>query len=412
MSPESSIKPPPIRVLMVVQSLPPLKSGGAEIQALRLAEVMAKKGIQPVFITPGVSNLKGHTIINGVSVYRLHSPLNYLLDLLFFIKKKSPTPRTVIEFNDELSENNVISRKIGLGSRLRYLIFMANAYRFLNKRKGEYTFIHAHTIEWPGYVAARLSQRFGKRLFVKDSTMNGITNILRFPSGRKKQQLIINRAHFIAMTRVIAENLSKAGVRPENISRIPNGIKIEGPHKTDFRQSGKVLFVGNLYQQPAKGVDILLKAWQIIVKALPTATLTVAGDGDIEEYKRYCTDREIGNSVIFLGKLPDVTALMISSDVFVLPSRREGMPNVLMEAMLRGLPAVATDISGSQDLIEHMHTGILAPPASVQELADGVIYMLQNRDKAEEMAIKARQKIIQSYDMDIVADQYIKLYNR
>jgi glycosyltransferase involved in cell wall biosynthesis len=412
MSVKSSNNPPPIRVMMIVQSLPPLPSGGAEIQALRLAEILSKKGIEPIFITPGVGRLKGRSTINGISVYRLHSPLNYLLDLLFFIQKKSPAPKTVIEFNDEVSKNNVISRKIGFGATLRYRVFLWNAYRFLKKRKNEFSIVHSHTIEWPGYVAAELSKRLRKRLIIKDSTMNGITNILRFPRGHEKQQLIINRGHFVAMTRVIADNLITAGVDPKNISRIPNGIQIEGTYKNNFQRSENVLFVGNLYQQPAKGVDILLKAWQIVANAFPGCTLTIAGDGDLAAYKNYCAGHNIGNSVIFLGKHSDVPALMMSADVFVLPSRREGMPNVLMEAMLRAVPSVATDISGSQDLIEHMQTGILVPPSSVQELADGIIYLLANREKAAEMATKARNKIIHTYDIDIVAEEYVKLYKK
>jgi glycosyltransferase involved in cell wall biosynthesis len=403
---------PPIRVVMVVQSLPPLPSGGAEIQALRLAEILQKKGIEPLFITPGLAKVKGHATINGVAVYRLHSVLNYLLDILFFIQKKSPAPKTKIEFNDEASKNNVISRKIGIGSRLRYLIFLANAYRFLRKRKHEFSIIHSHTIEWPGYVAAVLSKRLGKRLIIKDSTMNGITNILRFPGGAEKQQLIIRQGHFIAMTKVIEENLLAAGVNQKNISRIPNGIKIEGPFKKDYQASGKVLFVGNLYQQPAKGVDILLKAWKIVAKSFPACRLIVAGDGDLDTYRSYCLEHEIGNSVDFLGKYSNVTDLMVSADVFVLPSRREGMPNVLMEAMLRALPCVATDISGSQDLIEHMNTGILVPPLAVQQLADGIIYMLTHRQRAAQMAINARKKIIESYDIEFVAEEYIKLYHQ
>src|SRR5687768_8793247 len=94
-------------VVMIVQSLPPLPSGGAEIQALRLARVLVQKGIKVLFITPGVGKIKGHSVINDVPVYRLHSALNYLVDFLFSIKQKTRLRETVIEYDDTLPHNTI-----------------------------------------------------------------------------------------------------------------------------------------------------------------------------------------------------------------------------------------------------------------------------------------------------------------
>jgi glycosyltransferase involved in cell wall biosynthesis len=255
-----------------------------------------------------------------------------------------------------------------------------------------------------------ISKKFNKRLVVKDSTMNGIFNILRFPAGKQKQQLLIKQAHFVAMTKAIRENLVKAGVSPLNISDIPNGINVNGPFKTDYSGKQKVLFVGNLYQQPAKGIDILLKAWRDVVKRVPAAKLEIAGDGNVNAYSEYCKRTGIIDSVIFLGKHSDVPSLMLNADVFVLPSRREGMPNVLMEAMLKGLPCVATDISGSQDLIENNVSGLLVKSLDVNSLAEKICFLLVNREQAEIMGRNARRKILESYNIDMIAEKYLKLY--
>lgn len=398
-------------IVMIVQSLPPLASGGAEIQALRLAEVLMRKGIKIMFITPGVGKIKGHTAINGVPVYRLHSGLNYLIDFLFSIKQKANLEKTVIEYDDSVA-HNTINRKIGVGARFRYLVFLLNAYLFLNKRRSSVSMLHSHTVEWPGYVAALLSKWLKLRLIVKDSTMNGIYNILRFPSGYKKQQLIIRQAQFVAMTKMIRDNLLAAGVQPEKIATIPNGINISNSYKVEFSSSINVLFVGNLYQQPAKGVDILLKAWREVINSHPKAILHVAGDGDLAAYKKYTRAKGIEDSVNFHGKHDDVPSLMLQSDVFVLPSRREGMPNVLMEAMVRALPCVATDISGSQDLLGGGSCGILVPSADISELARAIIYLLSHREEAAIMGTNARKRIIASYNIDDVAEHYINLYHQ
>ena len=412
MSTTNSDKHLPVNVLMVVQSLPPTPSGGAELQALRLAQKLIEHGINVKFITPGFRGLKGSFIVNGVPVYRLHSSLNYILDLLFLLQRKAPAPKTVIEYDDSVNNYNVISRKIGIGAKLRYKIFISNARDFLKNQGEKFDIIHSHTIEWPGYAAAVLSREFRKRLIVKDSTMNGITNILRFPDGQEKQRLIIEQAHFVAMTTTIWKNLVAAGVKAENITMIPNGIDLTGPSKTVYNKAETVLFVGNLYQQPAKGVDILLKAWVIVLASVPSAKLEIVGDGDLEAYRNYCSELSIQSSVIFHGRRQDVPELMTMSDVFVLPSRREGMPNVLMEAILRGLPCVATEVSGSQDLIQDGANGLLVKVADYRSLAEKIIYLLEHRDKAELMGRKARQDIINRYDLDTIAREYIELYKK
>src|SRR6185295_19042114 len=93
----------------------------------------------------------------------------------------------------------------------------------------------------------------------------------------------------------------------------------------------------------------------------------------------------IAGTVRFLGKQKDIGSLLDESDLFVLPSRREGMSNALMEAMLREMPCIATDISGNQDLIVNGEHGLLVPPADSHALASAIIYMIQHPDEAYRM---------------------------
>lgn len=400
-----------VGVVMIVQSLPPQPSGGAELQALKLAAALKTHPIDPWFLCPGQAGCKGRSEIEGMPVWRLHSPLNYLLDVLFMVQRRVPKPKTVIEYDDRAGTHNAITRKIGWGARLRYNIFLINAYFFLRKRTAAFAIIHSHTIEWPGYVAAMLSKWLNKKLVVKDSTMNGITNILRFPQGAVKQRLIMEQAQFVAMTASIEGSLLQAGVSASKIARIPNGIYTGGERKQHYESGQTVLFVGNLYQQPAKGVDILLKSWKLVSASSRSSRLLIAGDGDIRAYETYTQSLGIGNSVTFLGKQSAVTQLMLNADVFVLPSRREGMPNVLMEAMLRALPCVATNISGSQDLIEPGYNGFLVPSADEQALAAAILELLNDRKLAERFGNAARETILGSFDMHIVSRKYVQLYN-
>jgi glycosyltransferase involved in cell wall biosynthesis len=229
--------------------------------------------------------------------------------------------------------------------------------------------------------------------------------------------MIIAQAQFVAMTRVIENNLRAAGVPAEKIHRIPNGIAVRealqpAPDKDIAALPPTVLFVGNLYQQPAKGIDILLKAWKEVSADRPEAVLKVVGEGDLTAYQAYADKLGIANSVRFPGKQTDAAAFYREAQVFVLPSRREGMSNALMEAMLAGLPCVATDISGSQDLIQNGVNGLLVPPADIPALAKAIGHLLAHPAEALQMGVQARKTIIEKNDIRVVADEYIALYGK
>jgi glycosyltransferase involved in cell wall biosynthesis len=214
------------------------------------------------------------------------------------------------------------------------------------------------------------------------------------------------------MTKAIEDNLKVAGVPLSKIFRISNGIEVTNESDQTFQQIRfpTVLFVGNLYQQPAKGIDILLKAWCIVGRKHPNAELNIIGDGNLASFIHFTKKLGLEQSVHFLGKLSQLEHYYRKSSIFVLPSRREGMSNALMEAMLHGLPCVATDISGSRELIDHGSNGLLVPPKDIDALATAINYMISNPDEAALMGRLGRRKIIEEFNMDIICTQYVSLY--
>ena len=399
---------------MILDKLPPLPVGGAEIQALRLSKELVRKGVQVTFLTPGRDRVKGYGDIDGIPVFRLHSFLNYFWDFFSAMKKKATVRAAArIEYDDNLERTTEVTTPIAISVRLRYLLFYFNSLFFFWKRVNDFDIIHVHSMEWPSFIGAWLCRKFKMQLIIKDATLNGINGLLRYPAGDKKLSTIIRIARFVAMTRAIHTNLIAAGVPEGKIEAISNGIQIDDVvPKTYGNKNRKVIFVGNLSQQPAKGIDILLKAWKMVAQKHKDAILAIAGDGDTHAYDSYLTQHGIKQSVFILGKRTDIKSLLLDSDIFVLPSRREGMPNALMEAMLIGLPCIGTDISGSQDLIEQNMTGVLVPAGSVQKLFEAICYMMENPDEAERMGRHAKEKIIRMYNMEAIADRYVALYRK
>ena len=403
-----------IRVIMLLPSLPPMAAGGAEMQALRLGKKLVEKGVRIQFVTPGKKNIKGRTDIEGMPVMRLYSFASRLFDFFSELKKKNTKKTVKIEYDDVHDKVDEINNPVSWPTVLYYNIFYLHCLLFLWPKRNGFDIIHAHTMEWPAIVSAKLGKALKKKVIIKDSTMNGFKALHRYPSGAKIQRFIINHSCLVAMTTVIENNLLAEGIPEEKIIRIPNGIEITDPKKesTNSNTGLNVLFVGNLYQQPAKGIDILIKAWVGVNKKFPHAKLFVVGEGATQDYFQFTRQLGIENSIQFEGKQSDLNKYYASASVFVIPSRREGMSNALMEAMLWGLPCIATNISGNNDLIEHNKNGLLVPVADIHSLTNAICHLLSQPNKAHEMGLEARTTIKDRVDIDIIADKYIALYKR
>jgi glycosyltransferase involved in cell wall biosynthesis len=403
----------PLKILMIAPSLPPGPIGGAEKQALRLAGELYDRGISVSFITPGKKKETREALPPTVQVYPIYSVLNALFDFFSRMKKRKVRTLDKIEYDDRTETTDEITRNVGWPTVIYYNLFFWQSLLFLWRKTRQFDIIHAHTMEWSAIVAVQLGKMLRKPVVIKDSTMNGFSSLRRYPDGHRIQQKIARGATFVAMTEIIEQNLINAGIPKEQIVKIPNGIVINRESARPVASNDlKVLFVGNLYQQPAKGVDILLKAWRLVLNQHPTAILQIAGEGVTPLYRAYVEQLGIAPSIQFLGNQSLLDTYWASATLFVLPSRREGMSNALMEAMLHGLPCIATDISGSADLISNGVNGILVPAKDTAALAAGICYMLSHPAEAQDMGCKARETIRRDFDMRIIAGKYIDLYHK
>jgi glycosyltransferase involved in cell wall biosynthesis len=398
---------------MLLGSMPPMPIGGAEIQAIRLYKNLTALGIKVQVITWGKLWHGKNGVYSGVPFIRIKSLINVITDIpsLFKRTKRRPPEKTKIFYDDKSEITDQMTGKVWLGMILRYKLFYINCLFYLWLRRRQFDIIHVNMMEWPAIVAVKIGKTLNKQVVIKDSTMNGISNLLRYPDGVQKQLSIARQAYFVAMTKMIRQNLLKAGVPAERITDIPNGIDITPMHVKTGEWNNRVIFVGNLTQQPAKGIDILLFAWKAVTPQFPTASLEIVGDGNLEAYRNFAAENSVPN-VTFAGKQSNVKERLRNADIFVLPSRREGMSNALMEAMVCAMPVVATDVSGSQDLIENNISGLLVPVGDISGLASALIKMMSDPAKAIEMGKRGYESIRSKCDMTIVAEKYKNLYTK
>jgi len=211
--------------------------------------------------------------------------------------------------------------------------------------------------------------------------------------------------------------------RADHLIHIPNGVDIEQFHPDpQYRPCPEnperdIVCVARL--QYAKGIDVLLHAWGRMMhtpsdcRASLKPRLLLVGEGPLQaKFERIATELGIQDSVEFLGLRRDVVELLQQAWGFVLPSRWEGMPNALLEAMACGLPCVATRVSGSEDIITDGRNGLLVEPEDPAELAEALRRIIEDSGLAQRLAQEGRATVVQKYQLAAIAEQCLALYRR
>ncbi len=196
---------------------------------------------------------------------------------------------------------------------------------------------------------------------------------------------------------------------------IHNGIPIndQAPARSNsLSPHPKVVFAGRLVN--TKGVDILLSAFATVRRKFPTAELLVAGSGpESTRLKTLAADLGIADSVTFLGteSRGELDVKFADAWVQAVPSVwEEPFGLVAVEAMMRGIPVIATKTGGLTEIVEHDETGILIAPGSSDELANAIATLLSNRQLALKLGQQAREVALAKFSHDAFVDKFLSLY--
>jgi glycosyltransferase involved in cell wall biosynthesis len=384
-----------MKVLMVISQFYPI-IGGAEKQAQLLAKKLIEKGIDIKVVT-GWWNLRTsqEEMIDGVKVFR-----NFSCWGMFGIKG---------------------FRTIGA------LIYMMSLSLFLFRHKNRYDLIHIHQVLYPALVSTLIAKGiFDKPILVKmgcSGLTGDIINIKRFPFGRFQLKYIIKNVDLLVTVNHEGKDEFKAIGFPESkIQYIPNGIEPPPDGKNNYEEARTVITTVRL--DPQKGIDILLKAWHKVTLGQKGLKLLILGQGPRElELKDLVKALRIEESVQFIGLVSNVGDYMEEADIFVLPSRAEGMSNALIEAMSFGLSCIATKISGNIELMDLnpdqivsegdffvAKNGIFINPDDVEGLAKALLYLIHNAEARKEVGVHGRSHIQNQFSIDSIADRYVALY--
>ncbi len=306
------------------------------------------------------------------------------------------------------------------------VIFVVALFAFVIKNRKSIDILHSHGAVNMGALCSLLSLILGKKNVAKIATAGRIPTLQKTFIGKSILRVFSMSGAIISMTEEIDKEVESIKINSKRIQRITNGVDgrrfkpLNTVDRATLRdeigldtQVPAVLFSSRLV--PRKGLDVIINAWPRILEQHPRAWLLVLGSGadqpdSVEEdIKDFVLQKSVQH-VKFLGETSSPERFYALSDIFVFPSRKEGFPNALMEALTVGLPVVASRIGGVVDIVTSEQLGLLFPSGDSKELAEHVASLLDDIDKAGIYSKERRDYMLENFSFDSIASQYCSLY--
>lgn len=341
--------------------------GGAEVQLKNLAHYLSRQGFDLTVYTYSIEGVVSKETVDGMEVVRL---------------------------------------KVFNRGKLAPISFLLSVGVKLFKHRKRYSIFQGHQLPM-GIIAGIMGRLLKKKTVAK---IEGMDDILRYKGAKIKTAILhkfIDRV--ISLGNSTTKELISLGIPEEKIVYIPNAF--DSSYAQEIQKDDKenrVLFVGRLEYE--KAPDVLLKAWQIVLKDHPDAELIMLGDGkERAELKGLLIEFGISDSVKMKGTVNNVRDYLLEASVFVLPSRIEGVPIAMLEAMAAGVPVVVTPVGDIPDIIKDSENGIFVKPDDIEGLAETISELLSHPEKRKSLAKKA-QTTVRDFSIDKAGKKYIELY--
>jgi glycosyltransferase involved in cell wall biosynthesis len=322
------------------------------------------------------------------------------------------------ELLEELKDLDVPRPEFRIGSlySVSTLIEAIRMFRYL--RRNRIQLVHSYGI-YPNIFTVPVARLAGVPIVIASIRDRG--DILK-PWQRKLQKVVCKLADCILVNAAtIRDALIEQGYKPDNIEVIPNGVvPAKAPRSSGIGireelglpPSAPIVLVFSRLNR-MKGVEYFLEAALQVSKRFADVRFVIAGDGAARaELQEYANRLGIASSVLFTGFRTDLPLLLKEADISVLPSLSEGLSNSILEAMLAGVPVIATDVGGNPEIVEDGVTGLLVPVRDSAALAKAMIRMFEEPGIRVQFGAAGRRRIATVFSMDGSLASVERLYER
>lgn len=208
------------------------------------------------------------------------------------------------------------------------------------------------------------------------------------------------------------------GIDRDRFSRINNTLIDSIKNKYNLHSKQVIMYFGGISLSSGHAIDLLIDAFEIVKKEISNATLLLIGGGeDIDNLKNYVNKKRLAESVIFIGRVnsEDIPNYIKIADITVDPIRntdvnRARSPLKIFESMAMGIPVITSDIGDRSDILQNGKSGVLVEAGNPNQLAEGIIYILNDQDVRNKI-IKNATKRINDFYWDKLINDFIKIYD-
>jgi glycosyltransferase involved in cell wall biosynthesis len=353
-----------------------------------LSKAFVNQGHKIVVITSAFRNFRGYEFENGIHVYRLRTV------------RHAPDHSNILEMISFLVSGLLFSVKIARKHKIDKTII------FFTLPCGPIGYLLNKKFNIPYVVSLRGGDVSG---LVPE--LNGAHRVAK----RLRRAILRSSVKVVANAPGLANLSRKADPFPVQI--IPNGVDTNLFYPLDDLRRNKnntfeFLFVGRF--QPQKNLFFLLDRFaELHTQNSMPFILHLVGDGPLKiDLQNHAEQLGLQDKIVWYGWVNKerLRTLYLSADCFLNPSLYEGMPNTVLEAMACGLPVIASDIPGNNDLVRHGETGFLFDLNSPNECVGVLKTLLEDSELAISMGKKGREWVMKDFTWDKVAKEYLSLF--
>ena len=359
---------------------------GSAVQALNLSRHLQRVGLEPFILSANLSGSAPRELVNGVLVFRV--PVNLKMPIA---------------------------------------TFWWSAARFLWQHRHHFDLIHAHGTLQHGVVSLmgkllrkptilKVAMAGSDIAFERQGRVGGA--VLRFAVKRFTR--------YIATADAIAGEFEFQRLDTGRVRRIPNGVDTEiyAPVSSDTRNElrrtlglppGPLVTCVAIVQE-RKNIDGALRIWRSVVEQGGAGHLAIIGPVEQPEgpffrsLQEFVDTHGLRSRVSFLGSRDPVAPFLKASEVFLFPSKKEGMANAVLEAMACAVPCLVSKAAGFSSVIRDGVNGLTFDPHDEAAFATGLLTLLTDESLRARMGNEARQRVMEEYSLDTIARRYQDLY--